>query len=113
MSIEIKELGSELCKTRRVCRKIRNNGKLNGIRVVHDYTENKIIDFDFHVLKKHWYNRIFFDYSVCFWGKYDVSTGVLRIGNVEEHLYEKIYSASKLLFEDIEELKVVIEKDFC
>ncbi|MFA6336193.1 MAG: hypothetical protein WCX48_11720, partial [Bacteroidales bacterium] len=94
MTIEIKELGSELCKTRRMFRKIRNNGTLNGIRVVHDYTIYEIIYFSFYILHRHWYSRMLFDYTICFRGKYDTSCGVLRIVDVEEHLYEKIYSAS-------------------
>ncbi len=113
MTIEIKELGKDECKIRRICRRIRNNGSINNIRVVHDYTKNEIIDFDFYVLKKHWYDRVFFDFSVHFWGKLDTETCVLRIGNIEERLYKQVLAASESLFEDVDELKVVIEKDLC
>lgn len=114
MPIEIKDLDMGECKTRRLCRRIRENGDLNLIRVVQESSSmNGVIEFDFVVMRKTWLDRMIFNSSLRFYGELDVKTCTMRIRHVEEHLYERIYDASKLLFEDIDGLRVVIEKDFC
>jgi len=114
MTIIIKELATEECKLRRICRQIKNNGKLNNIRV-NKSAYSKTIEYDFEVLYNSRWKRIthIFPFSVAFWGKLDTETCTLTIGNVEEQLFDKIYTASKLLFNDIDGLTVVIEKDYC
>ena len=120
MTIQIKELATEECKLRRICRQIKNNGKLNNIRInktkydeIIEYDE--IIYYNFGVLYNSRWKRIthIFPFSVAFCGKLNTETYTLTIGNVEEHLFDKIYTASKLLFNDIDGLTVVIEKDYC
>ena len=114
MTIIIKELATEECKLRRICRQIRNNGKMNNIKV-NKSAYDKTIDYDFEVLWTSRWKRFthVFPFTVAFWGKLNTETYTLTIGNVEEHLFDKIYAASKLLFNGIDGLTVVIEKDYC
>ena len=114
MTIVIKELATEECKLRRICRQIKNNGKLNNIRV-NKSTYDKTIEYNFEVLHNSMWVRFthVLPFSVAFWGKLNTETYILTIGNVEEHLFDKIYAASKLLFNGIDGLTVVIEKDYC
>ncbi len=51
MPIEIKDLDIRECKTRRLCRRIRENGDLNLIRVVQESSSmSGVIEFDFVVM---------------------------------------------------------------
>ena len=51
MPIEIKDLDMGECKTMRLCRRIRENGDLNLIRVVQESSSmNGVIEFDFVVM---------------------------------------------------------------
>ena len=117
MVIQIKELAGEECKLNKVCRKIRHNAIMNDIEVEKAVHSNgELIEYTFSVLLPtklqrfwHWY----FPYSIRFWGALNTKTYTLVIGNVEERLFDKIYKASKLLFSDIDELTVIIEKDSC
>ena len=117
MVIQIKELAGEECKLNKVCRKIRHNAIMNDIEVEEAiHRSGELIEYNFGVLLPtklqrfwHWY----LPYSVRFYGVLDTKTYTLVIGNVEERLFDKIYKASKLLFSDIDELTVIIEKDYC
>jgi hypothetical protein len=117
--IEIKEPEEEECKLKRIHRQVKNNAKLNNVDVEwHMHRKEMVvcIEYDFGVLLKSRFQRwlhFYFPYSVKFWAKLDAETYVMTIGNVEEHLFDRIYAASKLLFNDIEGLTVVIEKDYC
>lgn len=117
MVIRIKELADEECKLKKVCRRIRYNAIVNDIEVeksVHSNGEK--IKYWFSVLRPSKISRLthfWFPYSVRFWAVLDTKTYTLTIGNVNEQLFDKIYKASKLLFSDIDELTVIIEKDYC
>lgn len=115
MVIQVKELTGEECKIKRIKAKIRKNGKLNRIEVCVNRKYDDKIEYTFTALKPTWFGRhlSIISWTVRFWAIFDLKTCTLRIGNVEEHLYDKIYAASQKLFSDIEELTVVIEKDYC
>lgn len=112
--IEIIDLGGEECKLRKICRKIKNNGKLNNIQV-HNNVYDEHINYNFYVLIMPKYKRYIhvIPYTVSFWGSLNKETYVMTIGNVNEELFDRVYAASKLLFEDIDDLTVRIEKDYC
>ncbi len=114
MTIIIKELATDECKLRRICRQIKNNGKLNNIRV-NKSTQSKTINYSFEVMYNSWWKRhtTILSFSVAFGGVLNIETCTLTIGNVPENLFDKVYAASKLLFNDIDGLTVVIEKDYC
>ncbi len=115
MVIQIKELAGEECKIKRIKAKIRKNGKLNRIEVRVDRVYDNKIEYTFTVLKSSWFGRhlSLISWTVRFWAIFDIKTCTLRIGNVEEHLFDNIYAASQKLFSDIDELTVIIEKDYC
>ena len=110
----MKELDKDECKLKRICRQIKNNAKLNNIEVGKT-TFADIIEYRFSVLYTSKFKRFMavLPFSVRFHGDLNISTCTLTIGNVEEHLFDQIYEASKKLFADIDGLTVVIEKDFC
>lgn len=117
MVIQVKELTGEECKLKKVCRKIRHNAIMNDIEVekaVHSNGEK--IKYWFSVRLTTKISRLihfWFPYSIRFWAVLDTKTYTLTIGNVNEELFDKVYRASKVLFSDIEELTVIIEKDYC
>lgn len=117
MVIQIKELADEECKLKKVRRKIRHNAIMNDIDVAEAVCSNgERIEYHISVLLPtklqrlwHWY----LPYSVRFGGKLDTKTYTLVIGNVPERLFDNVYAASQKLFSDIDELTVIIEKDYC
>lgn len=115
MVIQIKELAGEECKIKRIKAKIRKNGRLNRIEVCVDRKCGDKIEYTFTVLKPTWFGRhlSIISWTVRFGGIFDLKTRTLIICNVTEHLYDKVYAASQKLFGDIEELTVIIEKDYC
>ena len=104
----------EKCKLRRIRHQIRTNAKLSNVDIevneVCYKNDIKIIEYDFYYWGKK-YIRLPFCWKCRFWAQLDTEKCELYIGGIDsDMLFDRIYEASKKLFENIEGLTVILDR---